>query len=98
LHFLNQKSEQFCQPIPEQIHIEKLPRYLLPIKPGDCVSYVLAMSAGPASAITAKLLSFSSRSESEVFDFFEKAARILDTSAANQVKHFNESEHLNTKI
>jgi hypothetical protein len=68
-----------------QIHREKLPQYLLPLKRGDVVSYVLAEAAGQASAISARLLRFSPRSHQDMEDFFRDTSVLIRTSAANQV-------------
>ncbi len=58
---------------------------MLPLKKGDAVSYVLAEAAGQASAISARLLRFSPRSQQDMEDFFRDTLDLIRTSAANQV-------------
>jgi hypothetical protein len=61
---------------------------LLPVKIGDVVSYILAQSAGHPSAVSAKLIAFSARTQTEVETFFRTTIQNSETSLANQVRNF----------
>ncbi len=68
-----------------QVHRKKLPQYLLPVKEGDTLSYVLAEAIGEPSAISAKLISFSQRNQNALATFFDNTVQCLNYSISSQV-------------
>jgi hypothetical protein len=68
-----------------EVHREKLPKFCLPIKVGDCIEYELAEAPGNPSARIAKMTKLTDRSINEIEKFFKKSIQSLKTSLVNQV-------------
>ncbi len=81
-HYIVQSLQSFEM---AEIHREKLPKFCLPIKVGDCIEYELAEAPGNPSARIAKMTKLTNRSINEIEKFFKKSIQSLKTSLVDQV-------------